>query len=105
MSLHKIQDLIKTNHAVALKFSAEWCGPCHTVAPLYSKYAEEHKDVLVIPLDIDVDHKVASFFSITAVPTFLFYKHGKLVSTVRGADRVAIKNGFSRVSSAYPMDP
>ena len=72
-------------------------------SPHVTKYAEEHKDVRVVSIDIEEDDEIAQSFNITAVPTFLFFRYGTLVTTVRGTDVKAIRNGFRSVSSAYPM--
>ena len=33
----KFDDLLKDNKYVIVKFSAEWCGPCKRIHPLYEK--------------------------------------------------------------------
>jgi thioredoxin len=96
-------DVLRKEPALALKFSARWCAPCRTVAPLVERYAEEHKDVKLMSFDIDKDEEITSLFGITAVPTFLFFRRGVLAATVRGTAGNEIRDGFRSISSAYPM--
>ena len=82
---------------VAVDFHATWCGPCHAIAPMYSKLASS----LTIPgqlqflrVDVDAVPSVAAQYDVTAMPTFLFFQNGKLYPgrpMVRGADPQGLK--------------
>jgi len=42
------------NGVIIMKFSAEWCGPCKKVSPLWDAYLNKRPDnVLMIDVDID----------------------------------------------------
>ena len=46
---------------VLVDFHAEWCGPCKMMAPELKKFADTHKQVRFLKVDIDKiktrDHK------------------------------------------------
>jgi thioredoxin 1 len=55
----------------AIKFSASWCGPCRSYAPVWNKVKEEITDgVEYIEVDIDSDTKgLAAEYQVRSVPT------------------------------------
>jgi thioredoxin len=65
---------------------AEWCGPCHALAPVIERAATRHAGRLkVIKLDVDGAHLVASRLGIRSVPTLLLYRDGRLADRRAGA--------------------
>jgi thioredoxin 1 len=67
-------------------FWAAWCGPCRMVAPIVEQLAGEYDGKLKVgKLDVDLNQKVASKYSIRSIPSILFFKDGKLVDTIVGA--------------------
>lgn len=66
-------------------FWAEWCGPCHAVAPAIDSLAEEYAGkVKVGKLDVDSNRRVTEKFNVRSIPTILYFKDGELVETVIG---------------------
>ncbi|HSM08710.1 MAG TPA: thioredoxin [Gemmatimonadota bacterium] len=66
-------------------FWAEWCGPCHAVAPAIESLAEEYAGkVKVGKLDVDTNRRVTEKFNVRSIPTILYFKDGELVETVVG---------------------
>jgi thioredoxin 1 len=55
----------------AIKFSASWCGPCRSYAPVWNKVKEEITDgVEYIEVDIDSDTTgLAAEYQVRSVPT------------------------------------
>ncbi len=67
-------------------FYATWCGPCKMVAPLIEELSDEYKGKLKIgKLNVEEAQAVATKYSIMSVPTFLFFKKGKIVAQSVGA--------------------
>lgn len=100
MAVHNITSaadfdkLLSSTTYVAVDFSAEWCGPCKTIAPIYTNLAKKNSipDVLgFAKVDVDAVHDIARRYQISAMPTFMFFKEGKQVAVngqalIRGAD-------------------
>jgi len=66
-------------------FWAEWCGPCHAVAPAIESLAEEYAGKVKIgKLDVDSNRRVTEKFNVRSIPSILYFKDGELVETVVG---------------------
>ncbi len=80
------QELITSPVPVLVDFSAEWCGPCQTMAPELKKLAHDLADkAKIIKIDIDKNQALASKLQIRSVPTLVLYKDGKPVWRQSGA--------------------
>jgi thioredoxin len=72
---------------VLVDFWATWCGPCMAVAPVIEKLAEDYRGrVKVLKLDTDENQATAVRYNIRSIPSILFFKDGKPVDGVVGAD-------------------
>lgn len=70
---------------VLVDFHAEWCGPCKMMAPELKRFAESHKAVRVLKVDIDKNRATAEQFNIQGVPTLILFKNGKVLWRQSGA--------------------
>lgn len=74
------KDLVAKNDLVLVDFSAEWCGPCQTLAPILKEVKDSFEDKLsVIKIDVDKNNALARSFSVQGVPTLILYKAGNQV--------------------------
>jgi thioredoxin 1 len=72
---------------VLVDFWATWCGPCVAIAPYLDKIAEANAGKLkVAKLDVDQNQKTAMRFNVRSIPTMMFFKDGKHVDTLVGAN-------------------
>lgn len=80
---------------VVIDFFATWCGPCKMIAPLLDKFSKEYTSAKFIKVDVDELEDVAKEYSISSMPTILFFKGGKEVAKVIGADAAKIKQAIA----------
>jgi len=65
---------------------AEWCGPCRTIGPIIEQLATEMKGKVVFgTLNIDENMQTANKYRISAIPTLMIFKDGKLIDKLVGA--------------------
>jgi thioredoxin len=70
---------------VIVDFWAEWCGPCHAVAPVLEKIVEEHDDVVLVKVNIDEEQELASRYGVMSIPTMILFRDGEPSAAVIGA--------------------
>jgi thioredoxin 2 len=67
-------------------FWAQWCGPCHAMAPAFDAAAAElSPGVRLAKVDIDASPQLAASLGIQSVPTLILFRHGKEMKRVSGA--------------------
>ena len=73
-------EVVKSEKPVLVDFWADWCQPCHMIAPTVSELADEYAGrVKVGKLDTDANTNVAGRFGISAIPSILLFKGGEVV--------------------------
>lgn len=78
-------DIARSPLPVLLDLWAEWCGPCHMVAPTIEKLAAELAGrVRVAKLNIDENPRTAAQFGVQSIPTLLILKDGQEVDRLIG---------------------
>lgn len=74
------KEILAKSALVLVDFSAEWCGPCQTLAPILKSVKDQLGDTLsIIKIDIDKNQSFARSFSVQGVPTLILYKNGTQV--------------------------
>lgn len=78
-------EVVKNTDPILVDFWAPWCGPCRMLAPLIEELAKEYSGkVRVGKLNTDEHPNAATRFKISAIPTLLFFKGGKVVEQLVG---------------------
>lgn len=55
----------------AILFTAEWCGPCKRVKPMFEELADERPDVEFVMADVMAERELAKQYYVRSVPTLV----------------------------------
>jgi thioredoxin 1 len=71
---------------VLVDFWAEWCPPCHALAPILDEIAAEQAGSLrVAKVDVDEHPDLSLRFDVMSFPSLLVFVDGQLVKRMIGA--------------------
>ena len=74
------KEVIGSGQPVLVDFFAEWCGPCKAMAPDVEAVAKEYQGRLRVgKLNVDEQGEIAMKYGITAMPTLIVLKDGRVV--------------------------
>jgi thioredoxin 2 len=63
---------------ILVDFYADWCGPCHMVAPAVDQVAKARAgSALVLKVDTDRSPGLMERLGIRGIPTLIAFRHGK----------------------------
>lgn len=80
------QEVINSDTPVLVDFWAEWCGPCHAVAPVLDRIVEEQAGALkLVKVNIDEERELAERYGIASIPTMILFRDGQPSVSVIGA--------------------
>lgn len=79
-------EVLKSNVPVLVDFYADWCGPCHAIAPTIEALSSEFEGkVKFVKVDVDANQEVASRYEIMSIPTVMLFENGKVEDSIVGA--------------------
>jgi thioredoxin 1 len=79
------EDVLESDKPVLVDFTAEWCGPCHMLAPVVEKLNEEWNGAVKVGLlDIDMNVDTTMQYGVMGVPTLILFKNGQPAERLMG---------------------
>jgi thioredoxin 1 len=80
------QDVLGASIPVVVDFTAEWCPPCHAIAPYLEQISDELAgQVKIAKLDVDNDPGISTRYGVRNMPTLIVFKNGEPVAMTVGA--------------------
>ncbi len=72
--------ILKSDLPAVVDLWADWCGPCHMIAPSVSQLAAAYDGrAIIAKLNVDENPNVPGRYGIMGIPTLLYFKGGKEV--------------------------
>lgn len=79
-------DVLKAEGPVLIDFWAEWCPPCHAIAPSLEELSTELAgQVTIKKLNIDDNPRTAIKYGVRSIPTLIIFKDGEPTALQVGA--------------------
>ena len=78
-------EVTRSSRPVVIDFYATWCGPCRQLSPLLDKLAAPlAEQIKFVKVNVDESPGLAQNYTVSAIPTLLFFKDGKIVERITG---------------------
>jgi thioredoxin 1 len=77
-------EVLGSKGKVIVDFWAEWCGPCHAVAPVLDRIADE-RDVKLVKVNIDEEQGLALRYGVSSIPLMVLFENGEPQAQALGA--------------------
>ena len=75
-----------SDRPVLVDLWAEWCGPCHALAPVLDEVDELTGDALrIVKVDVDAEPDIARRYDVMSFPTLLLFRDGEVIRRLVGA--------------------
>jgi thioredoxin 1 len=81
----EFDDLVSAGDPLLVDFWAQWCGPCHRVAPIVEELAADYEGRLKVgKINIDEQQTAAGRLGVQSIPTLMIFKGGQLAERIVG---------------------
>jgi thiol-disulfide isomerase/thioredoxin len=78
-----LHEEIQSNEKVIVQYTAGWCGNCRIMKPKFKKMSSENENMHFLMVDAEKNPNSRKLANVSNLPTFAFFKNGKLVNEVQ----------------------
>jgi len=89
---------LEKHELVVVDIWSEWCFPCKLINPAYEELANKYLDrISFTKVDAEACPDFGDQFGISSLPSFLFFKKGKLFERFIGADEARLRKTVKKL--------
>ena len=97
-TISAFKEAVGSEGVAAVKFSADWCGPCRQMGPVFQSLVDGTSGIEGYSVNVDNEdlEKLCEEQIIESLPTFKFFKNGIVVGVVLGANVDKLSSAFKQ---------
>ena len=80
-SKQEIDGILQTKQSVVLVFKTPWCLPCKKLDAVLDSFSKNRPNWEVVKINMDTNKDLAENYEVKSVPTLLFFKESKQLSS------------------------
>jgi thioredoxin 1 len=94
--LDAVSKFIQVNSKCCIYYTADWCGPCQAIKPVYKDLASTYAgNVALGTVNVDDNPTAAAEAKVSSIPTFTLFNNNKPFQTFTGADANKLRESLS----------
>lgn len=71
------EQVLDSEAPVVVDFYADWCGPCHQIAPILDALSEKHEGLVrFTKVNVDEEPELARAYGVASIPAVLLFDSG-----------------------------
>ncbi|KAH7444993.1 hypothetical protein KP509_02G101400 [Ceratopteris richardii] len=95
----KLFEASTNGKVIVVDFTASWCGPCRSIAPVFADLSEKYPNMVFLKVDVDEHSSISEAYDVQAMPTFVFIVDSKVADRVVGANKAVLERKVKEFGS------
>ncbi|CAH8388112.1 unnamed protein product [Eruca vesicaria subsp. sativa] len=100
----ELDNMRQSGAPIALHFWASWCDASKQMDQVFSHLATDFPRAHFFRVEAEEHPEISEAYSVSAVPFFVFFKDGKAVDTLEGADPSSLANKVGKIAGSSTSD-